>query len=257
VGGFERVYEIGRVFRNEGLSPRHNPEFTMLELYQAYADYHDLMDLTESLAAFLSGALLGTTSLTYGGRPLSLDPPWQRATMTSLIAEHAGVSVSVLTPLDELRRVAGSFGIPLDDGWGPGKIVLEIYEKTTEANLWGPVFVMDYPKEVSPLARDHRSQPGLVERFEAIVAGRELCNAFSELIDPVEQRARFEDQARARAGGDEEAMSVDEDYLRALEYGLPPTAGLGVGIDRLAMLLSDSDAIRDVILFPTLRPEAE
>jgi lysyl-tRNA synthetase, class II len=257
VGGFERVYEIGRVFRNEGLSPRHNPEFTMLELYQAYADYFDLMDLTESLVAWLALQVCGTTSLSYGGRSLDLAPPWRRATMTSLIAEHAGVSVSVSTPLDELRRVAASFGIPIDSAWGPGKVMLEIYEKTTEAKLWGPVFVMDYPKEVSPLARDHRSQPGLVERFEGIVAGRELCNAFSELVDPVEQRARFEDQARARAGGDEEAMSVDEDYLRALEYGLPPTAGLGVGIDRLVMLLSDSDAIRDVILFPTLRPEAE
>jgi lysyl-tRNA synthetase class 2 len=160
-------------------------------------------------------------------------------------------------PLESLREVAAGLGVPIEDGWGPGKVVLEIYEKTTEHQLWEPVFVMDYPKEVSPLSRDHRSAAGLVERFEAIVAGRELANAFSELIDPVEQRARFEDQARARAGGDEEAMSVDEDYLRALEYGLPPTAGLGVGIDRLAMLLTGNDAIRDVILFPTLRPEAE
>ncbi len=257
VGGFERVYEIGRVFRNEGLSTRHNPEFTMLELYQAYADYHDLMALTEEMVAWLALTLVGTTSLSFGGRPLSLAVPWRRATLTELIREHAGVGVEVTMPVEELRAVGTSLGVPLEDAWGPGKVLLEIYEKTTEANLWEPVFVMDYPKEVSPLARDHRSQPGLVERFEAIVAGRELCNAFSELVDPAEQRSRFEDQARARSAGDEEAMSIDEDYLRALEYGLPPTAGLGIGIDRLAMLLTGNEAIRDVILFPTLRPEAE
>jgi lysyl-tRNA synthetase, class II len=236
VGGFERVYEIGRVFRNEGLSTRHNPEFTMLELYQAYADYHDLMDLTESLVSWLAQTLLGTTSLTYGGRPLDLTPPWRRATMWDLVQEQ-----------------------PENRGLAPvsGQALLDLYEETTEPKLWDPTFVMDYPKEVSPLARDHRLVEGLVERFEVIVAGRELGNAFSELIDPVEQRARFEDQARARARGDEEAMAIDEDYLRALEYGLPPTAGLGIGIDRLAMLLTDRDAIRDVILFPTLRPEAE
>lgn len=256
VGGFERVYEIGRVFRNEGLSPRHNPEFTMLELYQAYADYHDLMVLTEELVAWLATELCGTTAMAYGGRPLSLATPWRRATMVELIQEHAGVSVDMAMPVEALRRIATDFGVPVVDGWGPGKLVLEIYEKTTESKLWEPVFVLDYPKEVSPLARDHRSQPGLVERFEAIVAGRELGNAFSELIDPVEQRARFEDQAKARVLGDDEAMVVDEDYLRALEYGLPPTGGLGVGIDRLAMLLSGSEAIRDVILFPTMRPEA-
>jgi lysyl-tRNA synthetase class 2 len=158
-------------------------------------------------------------------------------------------------PAEELRKIASSLGVPIDESWGPGKLILEIYEKTTEPNLWGPVFVMDYPKEVSPLARDHRSQPGLVERFEAIVAGRELCNAFSELVDPDEQRRRFEDQAKAKAAGDEEAMVVDADYIRALEYGLPPTAGLGIGLDRLAMVLSGAEAIRDVILFPTLRPE--
>jgi lysyl-tRNA synthetase class 2 len=176
--------------------------------------------------------------------------------MAQLVREHAGVDVDITKPVTELRLIAERFEIPVEESWGPGKLVLEIYEKTTEPNLWGPVFVLDYPKEVSPLARDHRSQPGLVERFEGIVAGRELCNAFSELIDPAEQRARFEDQARARDLGDDEAMAVDEDYLRALEYGLPPTAGLGVGIDRLAMLLSGREAIRDVILFPTLRPEA-
>ncbi len=170
--------------------------------------------------------------------------------------EHAGVHVGVDVPIDELRRVAGEHEVHLEEGWGPGKLVLEIYEKTTEAQLWGPVFVCDYPQEVSPLARPHRSKPGLVERFEAIVAGRELANAFSELVDPDDQRARFEEQALARAHGDEEAMTVDEDYLRALEYGLPPTGGLGVGVDRLVMLLADVHHIRDALLFPTLRPEA-
>jgi len=256
VGGFEKVFELGRVFRNEGLSPRHNPEFTMLELYQAYADYTDMMVLIEELVSGLAKELLGTTSITYAGRPLELAAPWRRATMTELIAEHTGLEVDLDTPIDELRRVARDVaGVEVDESWGPGKLILEIFEKTTESELWGPVFVMDYPKEVSPLARDHRSKPGYVERFEPIVAGRELGNAFSELIDPAEQRARFEAQAAARASGDDEAMAVDEDYLRALEYGLPPTGGLGLGIDRLVMLLTGAEAIRDVIAFPTLRPE--
>jgi lysyl-tRNA synthetase class 2 len=255
VGGFEKVFEIARVFRNEGLSPRHNPEFTMLELYEAYADYTDIMRLVEDLVAFLAEQTRGTTKITYGGRDLDLTPPWRRATLSDLVEEHAGVRVDVRMPVDDLRRVARERGIDPDDAWGPGKLVLEIYEKTTEHELWGPVFVLDYPKEVSPLSRDHREVPELVERFEAIVAGRELANAFSELVDADEQRARFEDQARAKAAGDDEAMVVDEDYLRALEYGLPPTGGLGVGIDRLVMLLADVQTIRDVVLFPTLRPE--
>jgi lysyl-tRNA synthetase, class II len=254
VGGFERVFEIGRVFRNEGMSTRHNPEFTMLELYQAYGDLYDAMELTEELVAHLATELHGTTRLTYGGRALDLTPPWRRASLTELIEEHAGVRVDLRMPIEELRRIATEHGVEVDDAQGPGKLILEIYEKTTEAHLWGPVFVTDYPKEVSPLARDHRELPGMVERFEPIVAGREIGNAFSELADPDEQRARFEDQALQKATGDAEAMVVDEDYLRALEHGLPPTAGLGIGIDRLVMLLTDTASIRDVVLFPTMRP---
>jgi lysyl-tRNA synthetase, class II len=255
VGGLERVFELGRVFRNEGLSPRHNPEFTMLELYQAYADYGDIMVLTEELVAHLARAVTGSTVVTYGGREVDVTPPWARASLTDLVEQHAGVRIDVRMPVAELRRIATDHGVAVDEAWGPGKLVLEIYEKTTEAELWGPVFVTDYPKEVSPLARDHRELPELVERFEPIVAGRELGNAFTELVDPDEQRRRFEGQARARAGGDAEAMVVDDDYVRALEYGLPPTGGLGIGMDRLVMLLTDTHAIRDVILFPTLRPE--
>ena len=255
VGGFDKVFEIGRSFRNEGVSPRHNPEFTTLELYQAYADYHDLMVLIEELVAGLAQDLLGTTVLSYGGRELDLTPPWRRATLSGLVAEATGFDLTVRSPRDELVKVASEVGIEVEKGWGPGKVLLEIYEKTTEAELWGPVFVCDYPAEVSPLARGHRDGPDLVERFEPVVAGRELGNAFSELIDPDDQRARFMEQAAKHAAGDDEATPVDEDYLRALEYGLPPTAGLGLGIDRLLMLFGDVPNIREVIAFPTLRPE--
>jgi lysyl-tRNA synthetase, class II len=257
VGGFERVYEIARVFRNEGLSTRHNPEFTMLELYQAYADYGDMMELTESLVAYLAREITGSTVITYGGREVDLTPPWRRASMIELIEEHTGLRLDVRQPVEELAAIATEHGVEVDPSWGPGKLILEIYEKTTESELWGPVFVTDYPQEVSPLAREHRELPGIVERFEPIVAGRELGNAFSELTDPDEQRRRFEDQARAKAAGDADAMVVDDDYVRALEYGLPPTGGLGIGMDRLVMLLTDTPSIRDVVLFPTLRPEAD
>ncbi len=255
VAGFERVFEIGRVFRNEGLSPRHNPEFTMLELYQAYADYGDMMALTEELVAHCAKELTGSTTVEVEGRPLDLSTPWRRASLSDLVEEALGVRVDVRMPVEEVRAIAVEHGLEPQPSWGAGKILLELYEKHVEASLWDPVFVMDYPKEVSPLARDHRELPEMVERFEAIVAGRELCNAFSELIDPVEQRARFDDQVRQGKAGDDEAMVVDEDYLRALEYGLPPTGGLGIGIDRMVMLLTGSTAIRDVIAFPTLRPE--
>ena len=255
VGGFERVFEIARVFRNEGLSTRHNPEFTMLELYQAYADYTDIMELVEQLVAHLAMEVCGTTTLTYDGRELDLSVPWRRATLLELLAEHGGLVVDLDTPRDELVRLCEEHDIPVKDHYGPGKLILELYEKTTEPELWGPVFVTDYPKEVSPLSRDHRDQMGWVERFEGIVAGRELCNAFTELVDADEQRARFEAQEAEKVAGDAEAMAVDEDYLRALEYGLPPTGGLGIGMDRLVMILTGTTTIRDVILFPTLRPE--
>ncbi|HZD65348.1 MAG TPA: lysine--tRNA ligase [Acidimicrobiales bacterium] len=255
VGGFERVFEVGRVFRNEGMGYRWNPEFTMLELYQAYADYTDMMVLAEELVAQLARGCCGTTVVRYGGRELDLTPPWRRASLTELVEEHTGEALDVDMAAPELAAVAERLGVRVEPGWGPGKILLEIYEGTTEAALWGPVHVCDYPKEVSPLARDHRSRPGYVERFESIVAGRELTNAFSELGDPDEQRLRFEEQARQRAAGDEEAMVVDRDYLRAMEHGLPPTGGLGLGIDRLVMLLTDAAQIREVIAFPTLRPE--
>ena len=254
-GGFERVFEIARVFRNEGVSTRHNPEFTMLELYQAYGDYSDMMSITEDLIAHLAMEIHGTTTLTYGDRELDLSAPWRRATMLELIAEHTGLELSLETPIDELRGHCETHGVEVKPSYGPGKLLLELYEKTCEAELWGPIFVTDYPKEVSPLSRDHREQPGMTERFEGIVAGRELCNAFSELIDPAEQRHRFEDQVRQGAAGDDEAMAVDEDYLRAMEYGMPPMGGLGIGMDRLVMLLADVSSIRDVVLFPTLRPE--
>ena len=255
VAGFEKVFEIGRVFRNEGVSTRHNPEFTMLELYEAYADYQDIMCLVEELVEHLAIELTGSTVLRVGDRELDVAKPWRRATMTELIEESIEVSVTLETPVEELREIASQHEVPIKDSYGPGKLILEIFEKTTESSLWDPVYVTDYPIEVSPLAREHRSNSGMTERFEAIVAGRELCNGFSELVDPEQQRIRFENQAAQNADGDDEAMLVDEDYLRALEYGLPPTGGVGIGMDRLAMLLTGATSIRDVVLFPTLRPE--
>ena len=255
VAGFDKVFELGRVFRNEGVSTRHNPEFSMLELYQAYADYEDIMDLVEELVEYLAIELTGSTVLHFGDQPLDVARPWRRASMIDLIEEATGETLSVEMPIDEIRKVADKYGVPYRESYGVGKLVLEIYEKTTEANLWGPIYVTEHPSEVSPLARDHRDKPGVTERFEAILAGRELCNAFSELTDPEEQRRRFEAQAAQKADGDDEAMTVDEDYLRALEYGMPPTGGLGIGMDRLAMLLTGVGTIRDVVLFPTLRPE--
>ena len=256
VGGYEKVFEIGRVFRNEGLGTRYNPEFTMLEAYEAFADYHDMMDLTEQMVALAANAAVGTTRVGEGDARVDLTPPWPRQTMLSLIREHTGVDVHPSMPAEKLERICDDLDVPREPGWGPGMLVMEIYEKTVEPNLVGPLIVCDYPREVSPLARTHRDDPYLVERFEVVVLRRELANAFSELTDPVDQRGRMEAQAALRARGEEEAMEVDEDYVRALEYGLPPTGGLGLGVDRLVMLLAGVTMIREVILFPHLRPEA-
>ncbi|MBK9179299.1 MAG: lysine--tRNA ligase [Acidimicrobiales bacterium] len=255
VGGMERVFEVSRVFRNEGIDTRHNPEFTMLEAYQALADYHDMMDLTEALVVAAARAALGTAVVTLDGRDVDLSPPWPRRRMLDLLREHAGVDVHPAMPLHEARVVADSLGVAWEERWGSGKIVAELYDELVEPALLGPVFVYDYPREVSPLARAHRDDPSLVERFEAVVGGRELANAYSELNDPIDQRGRFEAEAALRAAGDLEAGTVDEDFLRALEFGMPPTGGLGVGIDRLVMVLAGVASIREVILFPTLRPE--
>ena len=257
VGGFEKVFEMARVFRNEGISTRHNPEFTMLELYESYADYEDIMRLVEDLVSELAVEICGSTVIQYDGRELDLSTPWKRSSMLDLLNEKIQTEINLQTPIEELRKLCEDLSVPFKEHYGAGKLILELYEKTTEPELWGPIFVTDYPQEVSPLSRAHRINPELVERFEAIVAGRELCNAFSEVVDSEDQRSRFAAQEKSRAAGDEEPMVVVADYLRALEYGLPPTGGLGIGIDRLVMLLTDTQAIRDVILFPTLRPEQE
>ena len=256
VGGMDRVFEIARVFRNEGVSTRHNPEFTMLELYEAFSDYTDMMRLTEELIAEAARASTGSSVVEWDGRTFDLTPPFQRRPMIDLIKEHADVSVHPTDPVEDLRKLCDDLEIPYEEHWGAGKLVLEIYEKTTEANIEGPTFVCDYPLEVSPLARAHRDDPTLTERFELIVGGREIANAYSELNDPIEQRRRFAAQAALKEKGDAEAQGIDSDYLRALEYGLPPTGGMGMGIDRLVMLLAGATSIKEVILFPHLRPEA-
>jgi lysyl-tRNA synthetase class 2 len=255
VGGIEKVFEIGRVFRNEGLSTRHNPEFTMLELYEAFADYNDMMTVTEELIADAARRSIGTTEVDWEGHHLDLTPPFQRRPLLDLVREHAGVEVHPSMPVEELRAICDRLGVEYEPSYGPGKLILEIYEKTTEANIVGPTFVCDYPREVSPLARTHRDDDTLTERFELIVGGREIANAFSELNDPVEQMRRFEAQARLKQLGDIEAHGVDADYVRALEFGLPPTGGMGMGVDRLTMLLAGVTSIREVVLFPHLRPE--
>ncbi|MDQ1455083.1 MAG: lysyl-tRNA synthetase, class [Actinomycetota bacterium] len=257
VGGYDKVFELARVFRNEGLSTRHNPEFTMLELYEAFADYFDMMRLTEELIADAARHATGGTTVEWDGAKIDLTPPFERRTMVDLVREHAGVDVHPSQPVEALRAACDALNVPWEPSWRSGKLVLEIYEKTTEANILEPTFVCDYPRDVSPLARTHRDDPTLTERFELIVHGRELANAFSELNDPVEQLRRFEAQASLKQLGDEEAHGIDVDYVRALEFGLPPTGGMGLGVDRLVMLLAGVTSIREVILFPHLRPEAE
>ena len=255
VGGVERVFEIGRIFRNEGVDSTHNPEFTMLEAYQAFADYGDIMDLIEEVFSTVAERAAGTTEISYRGKELSLAAPYRRAGMLELISEKVGQAVDLDTDIETLRQLANAHGVEIEEDWSSALILNEIYEEVVENTIWEPTFVTHHPIEVSPLSRRNAEDPRLADRFELVIGGSEYANAFSELNDPDDQRARFEDQAAARAAGDEEAHPVDEDYLLALEYGLPPTGGLGIGVDRLVMLLTDQPHIREVILFPTLRPE--
>jgi len=255
VGGIERVFEIARVFRNEGLSTRHNPEFTMLEFYQAYATHEDLMDLTEEMLVGLATEVLGTTALDYGGVQIDLAPPWPRRSMAGLVAEAAGVDEATVLDLAGARAIAERTG-GVEGNPSLGTLVGVLFERLVEPSLVQPTFVCQFPVEMSPLARRNDSDPRFVDRFELYVAGHELANAFSELNDPDDQRARFEAQLEQKAAGDEEAHAMDDDYVRALEYGMPPAAGEGIGIDRLVMLLTGATSIREVILFPHLRPEA-
>ncbi len=256
VGGFEKVYEINRNFRNEGLSTRHNPEFTMLEFYQAYADYRDLMDLTETMLRELTQQVLGTTQVECQGASFDFGRPFARLTLREAVLKYnPDLSAADLDDRERAQAVAEGLRIPLKPGTGLGKIQLEIFEKTVEQRLMDPTFITAYPTEVSPLARRNDQDPSITDRFELFVGGREIANGFSELNDPEDQAERFKRQVQDKDAGDQEAMHFDADYIRALEYGLPPTAGEGIGIDRLVMLLTDSPSIRDVLLFPHLRPE--
>jgi lysyl-tRNA synthetase class 2 len=258
VGGFERVFEINRSFRNEGVSTRHNPEFTMLEFYQAYADYHDLMDLTEDLLRRLATDVLGSATVKYQGEEHDFSRPFKRMTVFDSILEYNNdITAADISSIDAARKVAENQGIPMKNSYGLGKIQLEIFEKTVEHRLKDPTFITEYPKEVSPLARCNDTNPFVTDRFELFVGGREIANGFSELNDPEDQAERFRKQVMEKEAGDDEAMHYDADYIRALEHGMPPTAGEGIGIDRLVMLLTDQPSIRDVILFPHMRQEAE
>ena len=255
VGGFPRVFEINRNFRNEGISTIHNPEFTMLEFYVSYADYQDLIRLTEELISSLAQQLLGTTVIEYQSQTINLAPPWRRWSYHQAILEVNGLAPAVLTDREQALAAAKQLNVPVDPKWPLFNIVNEIFEETVEPRLEQPTFITDYPIEISPLARRKDTDPALTDRFELYIAGREIANAFSELNDPLDQRERFEGQAAQREAGNEEAHVVDEDFLRALEYGMPPTAGEGIGIDRLIMLFTNQASIRDVVLFPQLRPE--
>lgn len=255
VGGFERVFEINRNFRNEGISIQHNPEFTMMEFYRAYATYHDLMDFTEELICHVAEQVCGGLVIPYGGKSVDLTPPWDRLTVKEAIIKYGQVDPAVLEDRDRAYVYAQSLGLEFDKNIGYGKLLTELFDAVAEPKLWQPTFITEYPTEVSPLSRKNDANPEVVDRFELFIVGRELANAFSELNDPLDQKERFIKQLAEKEAGDEEAHAMDEDYIRALEYGMPPTAGEGIGIDRLVMLLTDSTSIRDVILFPQLRPE--
>jgi lysyl-tRNA synthetase class 2 len=253
VGGFDGVFEFGKDFRNEGIDRFHNPEFTMLELYVAFQDYHFMMELVESMISFTVREVLGTTKAMYQGNEIDFAPPWPRRKMSEVFKEYTGREI-IGKNKSELLSIAKDLNVPIEAGAEIGKIIDEIFGELVETHLIQPTFIIDYPVELSPLAKKHRSEKGLVERFEGYIAGKEICNAFSELNDPIDQRERFEQQLEFARAGDEEAHVMDEDFIRALEYGMPPTAGLGVGIDRLIMILTDSPSIRDVIFFPHMRP---
>ncbi|NLZ39458.1 MAG: lysine--tRNA ligase [Firmicutes bacterium] len=255
VGGFDKVYELGRIFRNEGIDTKHNPEFTSIEIYQAQADYEDMMKLTENMIAEVTQKVLGTLKVNYLGQELDLTPPWPRLTMIEAIKKYAGLDFNVIQTDEQAHLAAKERGLELDAGATRGEIINAFFEEFVEENLLQPIFIMDYPIEVSPLAKRKDDDPNFTYRFEAFMAGSEIANAFTELNDPFDQRQRFEQQMAKRAAGDEEAHMLDEDFLRALEYGMPPTGGLGIGIDRLVMMLTDSPSIRDVILFPTMKPK--
>ncbi|MDZ7337186.1 MAG: lysine--tRNA ligase [candidate division KSB1 bacterium] len=254
VGGFEGVYEIGKDFRNEGMDRSHNPEFTMMELYVAYEDYYFMMELVEQMISTIAEEVTGSTTIVYQGQRIDLKPPWRRLKMFDALREYTGKDL-LGADVEELRAVASQQGVEVEGFWDRGKIIDELFSRCVQPHLVQPTFVMDYPIELSPLAKKHRDDPRLVERFEPYIAGQEIGNAFSELNDPVDQLARFQAQMRLREAGFEEAQVLDQDYIRALEYGMPPTAGLGIGVDRLVMLLTDSHSLRDVILFPHMRPE--
>ncbi len=257
VGGFEKVYEMGRIFRNEGMSIKHNPEFTTIELYEAYTDYHGMMDITEQMVTYVCEKVLGTTKITYQGEEIDLTPSWERITMIDAIKKYTGVDFNdIQTDEDALAAVQG-MGIEVEGTLTRGELINLAFEERVEENLVQPTFIMDYPVEVSPLAKRKVSDPRLTERFEVFVTRRELGNAFSELNDPIDQKERFLKQVEAREAGNEEANMMDDDFINALEYAMPPTGGLGIGIDRLVMLLTDSYSIRDVLLFPTMKPLAD
>jgi len=254
VGGIERVYEIGRIFRNEGMDTKHNPEFTTVEFYEAYADVRDMMDRTEGIFIRAARDVLGTTLLTCGGQEIDLTPPFRRLTMACAVKEYAGLDFAALETAEAAAAAASAIGVELPEEKTWGTILYECFDQRVEAQLVQPTFILDYPVEVSPLAKRHPEDGRLTERFELFIRGSEMANAFSELNDPIDQKARFQRQAAMRAAGDEEAGMMDEDFIAALEYGMPPTGGCGIGVDRLVMLLTDSPSIRDVILFPTMKP---
>jgi len=257
VGGFERVYELGRIFRNEGVSTRHNPEFTSVEVYQAFADYIDMMNLTENLISTVCLEILDSTKVIYQDKEIDFTPPWRRATMHELVFEATNLDFALFNDRDEAANAMVQAGLEAPSkADSVGRLLNEAFEQQVEASLIQPTFVIDYPIEISPLARKHRSKNGLVERFELFIVGRETANAFSELIDPIDQKERLLLQQAKKEAGDLEAHSLDEDFINALEVGMPPTGGLGIGIDRFVMLLTDSPSIRDVIAFPLLRPES-